>query len=73
MIASKSTSPWPRETRVPAAAGVAEFDVRAENTRAVVAIDLHILQMHVVNPIREIAQEDRGIHALPEQVASDQS
>src|SRR5262249_54901958 len=55
-------------TEVPAAAGGAEVQVRAENARAAIERPRRVLDVHVIDPVRERAQERHRVDELPEQM-----
>src|SRR5205823_14024143 len=54
---------------IPAAAGIAERQVRAEDAGAAVEADGAVLHVHVEDPLREVADEQVRLHSLPLQVA----
>src|SRR5207248_1769242 len=54
---------------IPAAARVAEWQVRAEDAGAAVEADGAVLHVHVEDPLREVADEEVRLHSLPLQMA----
>ena len=54
---------------VPAPAHIPKGDVGAQDAVASVEVQLDVLGVDVVDPVDEVAAEDHGVHALPQQVA----
>lgn len=54
---------------VPAPALIAEGDMGTQDAVAAVEIQLDILDMNMIDPVREVQQEHLGIQALPDQMA----
>ena len=54
--------------KVPAPPGVPKFDMAAQDACPAVQGHLHVLHVHVIDPVRKIPQEHAGIHPLPHQV-----
>src|SRR5207253_2521887 len=54
---------------IPAAAGVAEGQVGAEDAGAAVEADGAVLHVHMEDPLGEVADEEVRLHSLPLQVA----
>lgn len=59
--------PW--RDKIPAAAGIAEVEVRAEDAVAAIDIDAAILDVHVVDAIAECLDKGHRIEELVDQVA----
>ena len=58
----------PNRDKVPTAPGVTEPEMAAENAGQAIVPHLHILHVHVVNPIAKATQEEHGVDPLPHQV-----
>jgi hypothetical protein len=69
MIEPKSTSPCPGETNSPAAAGLAEFEVAAEDRAAPVERALGVLDVRVQDLRAELEHERRRVEELVLEVA----
>lgn len=54
---------------VPAPALIAEGDMGTQDAVAAVEIQLDILDMNMIDPVREVQQKHLGIQALPDQMA----
>ena len=58
-----------RAAEVPAAVRLAEVDMAGKDARLAVERDFRVFDVDVVDAVRELADELRGIHALPQEMA----
>src|SRR4029079_8745810 len=62
-------APAPRRTEVPTPPRVAEVEVTAEDARPAVKRYERILDVHVINAVRELANKLDRVHTLPNEMA----